>query len=65
VEGEEEIGSEHLEKYLTHYKNKIGRCDGVVWESGIVDEKGTAIIELGVKGIISVEFIAKGNNKEY
>jgi acetylornithine deacetylase/succinyl-diaminopimelate desuccinylase-like protein len=60
VEGEEEIGSEHLEKYLTHYKNKIGRCDGVIWESGIVDEKGTAILELGVKGIISVEFIAKG-----
>lgn len=27
VEGEEEIGSENLEKYLTHYKNKIGRCD--------------------------------------
>src|SRR5215211_412322 len=60
VEGEEEIGSEHLEKYLTHYKNKISRCDGVIWESGIVDEKGTAILELGVKGIISVEFIAKG-----
>jgi hypothetical protein len=32
--------SENLEKYLTQYKNKIGRCDGVIWESGIVDEKG-------------------------
>ncbi|MGI8831220.1 MAG: M20/M25/M40 family metallo-hydrolase [Nitrososphaeraceae archaeon] len=60
VEGEEEIGSEHLEKYLTYYKNKIGRCEGVIWESGIVDEKGTAIMELGVKGILSVELLAKG-----
>ncbi|HEU4448231.1 MAG TPA: M20/M25/M40 family metallo-hydrolase [Nitrososphaeraceae archaeon] len=60
VEGEEEIGSENLEKYLTHYKKKIGRCDGVIWESGIVDENGTAILELGVKGILSVELLAKG-----
>jgi acetylornithine deacetylase/succinyl-diaminopimelate desuccinylase-like protein len=60
VEGEEEIGSENLEKYLTYYKKKIGKCDGVIWESGIVDEKGTAIIELGVKGILSVELLAKG-----
>ena len=60
VEGEEEIGSENLERYLTHYKNKIGRCDGVIWESGIVDENGTAVLELGVKGILSVELLAKG-----
>lgn len=60
VEGEEEIGSDNLQKYLTYYKNKIGKCDGVVWESGIVDEKGTAYIELGVKGILSVELITKG-----
>jgi acetylornithine deacetylase/succinyl-diaminopimelate desuccinylase-like protein len=60
VEGEEEIGSENLEKYLIYYKKKICKCDGVIWESGIVDEKGTAIIELGVKGILSVELLAKG-----
>jgi acetylornithine deacetylase/succinyl-diaminopimelate desuccinylase-like protein len=60
VEGEEEIGSENLERYLIHYKNKIGRCDGVIWESGIVDENGTAVLELGVKGILSVELLAKG-----
>ena len=60
VEGEEEIGSENLEKYLIRYKNKVGKCDGVIWESGVVDEKGTAILELGVKGILSVEVIGKG-----
>ena len=32
----------------------------MIWESGIIDEKGRAIIELGVKGILSVELIAKG-----
>ena len=64
VEGEEEIGSENLEKYLVQYKNKIGRCDGVIWESGIVDEKGTAILQLGVKGILSAELIAKGPSRD-
>jgi acetylornithine deacetylase/succinyl-diaminopimelate desuccinylase-like protein len=60
IEGEEEIGSENLEKYLAHYKNKLGKCDGVIWESGIIDEKDIAVIELGVKGILSVELLAKG-----
>ena len=49
-----------MEKYLIHYKDRLQGCDGVIWESGIIDEKGRAIIELGVKGILSVELIAKG-----
>jgi acetylornithine deacetylase/succinyl-diaminopimelate desuccinylase-like protein len=64
IEGEEEIGSENLEKYLTHYKNKLGKCDGVIWESGIIDDKDTAVIELGVKGILSVELVAKGPSRD-
>src|SRR6476469_3873446 len=60
IEGEEEIGSTNLENYLFHYKKRIGKCDTVIWESGTIDEKDRAIIELGVKGILSVELFAKG-----
>lgn len=54
VEGEEEIGSMHVEKYLKKYKNKLA-CDGVIWEFGYVDEKNRPIISLGMKGLLYVE----------
>ncbi|MGI0089872.1 MAG: M20/M25/M40 family metallo-hydrolase [Nitrosopumilaceae archaeon] len=54
VEGEEEIGSMHMENYLKKYKNKLA-CDGVIWEFGYVDEKNRPIISLGMKGLLYVE----------
>jgi acetylornithine deacetylase/succinyl-diaminopimelate desuccinylase-like protein len=59
IEGEEEIGSPHIEEFL--YKNKeVLDCDGIVWEFGYFDEKDRPIIMLGVKGILYVELIARG-----
>ena len=63
VEGEEEIGSKHLSKYLSIYKDKF-ECDGVIWESGFIDTIGRPVISLGQKGILSVEIISKGPNKD-
>src|SRR5918912_484576 len=63
VEGEEEIGSIHLKKYLSLYKEKF-ECDGVVWESGFVDASGRPIISLGQKGILSVEFTSRGPSRD-
>ncbi len=63
VEGEEEIGSKHLTKYLSTYKDKFD-CDGVIWESGFIDTIGRPIISLGQKGILSVEITSKGPNKD-
>ncbi|HJT10778.1 MAG TPA: M20/M25/M40 family metallo-hydrolase [Candidatus Nitrosotalea sp.] len=54
VEGEEEIGSMHVEDYLKKYKKKLS-CDGVIWEFGYVDEKDRPIISLGMKGLLYVE----------
>lgn len=54
VEGEEEIGSMHVEKYLRKYKNKL-LCDGVIWEFGYVDSKNRPVISLGMKGLLYVE----------
>ena len=59
VEGEEEIGSLHLEQYFERYADRFG-CDGVVWEFGGVDEDERPTITLGVKGILYVELEAKG-----
>ena len=33
IEGEEEIGSSHLEEYLTKYREKFS-CDATIWEFG-------------------------------
>jgi len=54
IEGEEEIGSIHVEKYLKKYKKKFS-CDGVIWEFGYVDAKDRPIISLGMKGLLYVE----------
>lgn len=54
IEGEEEIGSMHVEKYLKKYKKKFS-CDGVIWEFGYVDAKDRPIISLGMKGLLYVE----------
>ncbi|HKU33604.1 MAG TPA: M20/M25/M40 family metallo-hydrolase [Candidatus Nitrosotalea sp.] len=54
VEGEEEIGSMHVESYLKKYQKKLS-CDGVIWEFGYVDEKDRPIISLGMKGLLYVE----------
>jgi acetylornithine deacetylase/succinyl-diaminopimelate desuccinylase-like protein len=54
VEGEEEIGSMHVEEYLKRYRKKMS-CDGIIWEFGYVDEKDRPIISLGMKGLLYVE----------
>jgi acetylornithine deacetylase/succinyl-diaminopimelate desuccinylase-like protein len=63
VEGEEEIGSVHLEQYLTQYREKL-KCDGVIWEFGYVNVDSRPVISLGMKGLLYVEFIAKGPNRD-
>jgi acetylornithine deacetylase/succinyl-diaminopimelate desuccinylase-like protein len=59
VEGEEEIGSPHIEKYLSQFYEKFS-CDAIIWESGYVDSKDRPIISLGIKGILYVEMKSIG-----
>lgn len=61
VEGEEEIGSSHLEQYLTKYRDKFS-CDATIWEFGYIDEHERPIISLGMKGLLCVELHAKCAN---
>ena len=61
VEGEEEIGSTHLEQYLNKYREKFS-CDATIWEFGYVDERERPILSLGMKGLLCVELHAKCAN---
>ena len=63
VEGEEEIGSVHVESYLEKYRDRL-RCDGTIWEFGYVDAKDRPIISLGMKGLLYVELIARGPSRD-
>ena len=61
IEGEEEIGSSHLEEYLDKNKEKFS-CDATIWEFGYIDEDDVPVISLGMKGLLCVELHAKCSN---
>ncbi len=63
IEGEEEIGSVHLEDYLVTYRQKL-ECDVVIWEFGYIDANDTPIISLGMKGLLYVELTARGPDRD-
>jgi len=58
IEGEEEVGSANIGRYLKKYKKKF-ECDAVIWEFGYVDSKNRPIIGLGMKGLLYVELSVK------
>jgi acetylornithine deacetylase/succinyl-diaminopimelate desuccinylase-like protein len=62
-EGEEEVGSGHLEKYIETYPD-LFRADAVVWEYGKIDEKGRPVVGLGVKGMIYLELVVRSLNQD-
>ncbi len=57
-EGEEEVGSVHLEQYVAK-NSDLFKADAVVWEYGEVDTEDRPIVSLGVKGMIYLEFVIK------
>jgi acetylornithine deacetylase/succinyl-diaminopimelate desuccinylase-like protein len=59
IEGEEEIGSPNLSKYIQKFKQKLS-SDLVIWESGYIDKDERAIISLGQKGILNTEITVYG-----
>jgi len=63
VEGEEEIGSPHLEPVIKKFK-KLFSADAAIWEFGGTDRKGRPHLYLGLKGVLSVELKAKGAVKD-
>jgi len=54
VEGEEEIGSPHLEPVIRENKRLLS-ADAAIWEFGGTDRHGRPDVYLGLKGVLSVD----------
>ncbi len=50
IEGEEEIGSVHIDEYLKAYQDKFA-ADVCIWESGSKDSEDRIVLSAGIKGI--------------
>ena len=58
-EGEEEIGSPHLERFVDEHVDDL-RADGCIWEAGYRDAAGRPTISLGLKGIAYFDLRVRG-----
>lgn len=63
IEGEEEIGSKNIAKYLKKYNTKF-KTDVVIWEFGYINQEQKPIISLGMKGLLYVELTAQGASRD-
>ncbi|NOZ27265.1 MAG: M20/M25/M40 family metallo-hydrolase [Chloroflexi bacterium] len=59
VEGEEEIGSKHVEAFAHAHPELFRDMNGCLWEAGYRDESGRPVISLGLRGILAVELHAR------
>lgn len=63
IEGEEEIGSTHLDEFIRDNRELL-RSDYGVWESGYMGPDGRPGMYLGVKGILYVELETRGAERD-
>ena len=63
LEGEEEIGSPHLDSFIAAHRDEL-RADGCIWEFGGYTWEGVPNVTLGLKGMLSVELVATGANRD-
>ncbi|MHA2620624.1 MAG: M20/M25/M40 family metallo-hydrolase [bacterium JZ-2024 1] len=54
IEGEEEVGSVHLEEFVRNHAELLN-ARACIWEMGGVNASGTPILTLGCKGLLYVE----------
>jgi acetylornithine deacetylase/succinyl-diaminopimelate desuccinylase-like protein len=62
-EGEEEIGSEHLNELVRTHADRL-RADGCIWEAGYKDAGGRPTVSLGLKGICYVELTVRATAQD-
>ena len=63
-EGEEEIGSPNLERFVHEHRARITPADGCIWEGGGRDFNGRIRLSCGLKGICYIELSARGANTD-
>ncbi|MGX9687518.1 M20/M25/M40 family metallo-hydrolase [Deinococcus wulumuqiensis] len=54
IEGEEEVGSPTLERFVAEHAAEL-QADGCWWEFGGISPEGQPILSLGLKGVMCVE----------
>ena len=59
IEGDEEIGSPHMEAFVEEQRDLLA-ADACIWEGGGVTWEGVPQVSLGVKGLLYVELEALG-----
>lgn len=60
IEGEEEIGSIHLDQFVEAKRDLISEAMGCVWEAGGKNAQERYEIALGCKGLLYVELATRG-----
>ncbi|MHA2610620.1 MAG: M20/M25/M40 family metallo-hydrolase [bacterium JZ-2024 1] len=63
IEGEEEIGSPHIEEALHQWEDLL-KADGCLWESGGVNWEGRPVLTLGCKGILYLQLACKSLSRD-
>jgi len=63
-EGEEEVGSPHLDVFVDGNRDLLLGADGCLWEGGRKDMSGRPELYLGLKGILYVELRARGASRD-
>ncbi len=63
-EGEEEVGSPHIARFVAENTELLLGADGCLWEGARKDMAGRPRIYLGLKGIMYVELRTKGASRD-
>ena len=64
AEGEEEIGSPHMDEFVEKFESRLKEADAVIWEGSERNLAGQVEIELGGKGLLYVDLVARGPNRD-
>nr|NIV73626.1 M20/M25/M40 family metallo-hydrolase [Gammaproteobacteria bacterium] len=64
IEGEEEIGSPHLDQFVAQRADLLRTAYGCVWEAGGKNARDRYEIALGCKGLLYVELRARGAGRD-
>ncbi len=63
AEGEEELGSPHFAELIDKFEARLETAHGVFFPMNSQDPTGAVSLPLGVKGILSLELVAKGGER--
>lgn len=64
IEGEEEIGSPNLGRFVAENRELLEGAEACLWEGGRRDATGRPVISLGMKGICYLELSVTGANSD-